>query len=89
VALGNQLEERCLEMWVYQKTLEYPARVRTTNPRLARDVITQYGGPDFTFFSLHFEPDISDVVALVQVDGLKSSCHKFDFFFIRQVMDIV
>ncbi len=33
-------------MWVYQKMLEYPARVRTCNPRLAKDVITQYGGPD-------------------------------------------
>ena len=33
-------------MWVYQKSLQYPARVRTTNPRLAKVVITQYGGPD-------------------------------------------
>ncbi len=33
-------------MWVYQKMLQYPARVRTTNPRLAKAVITQYGGPD-------------------------------------------
>lgn len=33
-------------MWVYQKSLEYPARVRGPNPRLAKVVITQYGGPD-------------------------------------------
>lgn len=33
-------------MWVYQKTLEYPIRVSYTNPRLAKDIITQYGGPD-------------------------------------------
>jgi len=33
-------------MWVYQKTLQYPAAVRSTNPRLAKNVITQYGGPD-------------------------------------------
>jgi spore coat protein JC len=33
-------------MWVYQKSLEYPAAVRATNPGLAKDVITQYGGPD-------------------------------------------
>jgi spore coat protein JC len=46
VALGDQLEERCIEMWVYQKSLEYPAGVTATNPRLAKDVITQYGGPD-------------------------------------------
>ena len=33
-------------MWVYQKSLEYPAAVCATNPRLAKNVITQYGGPD-------------------------------------------
>ncbi len=33
-------------MWVYQKSLEYPAGVCGTNPRLAKSVITQYGGPD-------------------------------------------
>jgi len=33
-------------MWVYQKSLQYPAGVCRTNPRLARAVITQYGGPD-------------------------------------------
>lgn len=34
-------------MWVYQKMLEYPAGVASTcNPRLAKDIITQYGGPD-------------------------------------------
>ncbi|MGE5578888.1 MAG: manganese catalase family protein [Bacillota bacterium] len=34
-------------MWVYQKSLEYPAGVCSTcNPRLAKSVITQYGGPD-------------------------------------------
>ncbi len=76
-------------MWVYQKSLEYPARVRGPNPRLAKVVITQYGGPDFIFFSLYFEHDISDAIITVKVDGLESSRHKFDFFFIRQVMDII
>jgi spore coat protein JC len=33
-------------MWVYQKMLQYPAGVTTTCPRLAKDIITQYGGPD-------------------------------------------
>lgn len=33
-------------MWVYEKKLEYPARVSGPNPRLAKDIITQYGGPD-------------------------------------------
>jgi spore coat protein JC len=33
-------------MWIYEKKLEYPAKVCTTNPKLAKVVITQYGGPD-------------------------------------------
>ncbi|NPV54288.1 MAG: manganese catalase family protein [Firmicutes bacterium] len=33
-------------MWVYEKILEYPIRVAGPNPRLAKDIITQYGGPD-------------------------------------------
>ncbi len=33
-------------MWIYEKKLEYPVRVCRPNPRLAKNVITQYGGPD-------------------------------------------
>ncbi|HHY35911.1 MAG TPA: manganese catalase family protein [Firmicutes bacterium] len=33
-------------MWVYQKSLEYPVRVSRPNPRMAKEIITQYGGPD-------------------------------------------
>lgn len=34
-------------MWIYEKKLEYPIKVsRTNNPKLAKVVITQYGGPD-------------------------------------------
>ncbi len=33
-------------MWLYQKKLEYPVRIKNTNPRLAKFIISQYGGPD-------------------------------------------
>ncbi|MGS0764362.1 manganese catalase family protein [Syntrophomonas curvata] len=33
-------------MWVYEKKLEFPIKVTTTNPKLAKVIITQYGGPD-------------------------------------------
>lgn len=33
-------------MWLYQKMLEYPAKVSGPNPALAKVIITQYGGPD-------------------------------------------
>lgn len=33
-------------MWVYEKKLQYPVRVSTCNPRLAKYLIEQYGGAD-------------------------------------------
>ena len=33
-------------MFVYEKKLQYPVRIRNTNPNLAAQIITQYGGPD-------------------------------------------
>lgn len=32
-------------MFVYEKRLQYPVNIRTTNPKLAKIIITQYGGP--------------------------------------------
>jgi len=31
-------------MWIYEKKLEYPIKIKKTNPRLAKVIITQYGG---------------------------------------------
>ena len=33
-------------MWSYTKALEYPVKIKCTNPRLAKFIISQYGGPD-------------------------------------------
>ncbi len=33
-------------MWTYNKVLEYPINIKYPNPRLAKYIISQYGGPD-------------------------------------------
>lgn len=33
-------------MFIYQKKLQYPVRIKNPNPALAAQIITQYGGPD-------------------------------------------
>lgn len=33
-------------MWTYNKVLEYPVNIKNPNPRLAKFIISQYGGPD-------------------------------------------
>lgn len=33
-------------MFVYEKKLQYPINIKNPNPKLAKIIITQYGGPD-------------------------------------------
>ena len=33
-------------MFVYEKKLQYPVRIKNPNPKLANIIISQYGGPD-------------------------------------------
>ncbi len=33
-------------MFVYEKKLQYPVKIKATNPALAKFIISQYGGPD-------------------------------------------
>ena len=32
-------------MFVYEKRLQHPVHIKNTNPKLAKMIITQYGGP--------------------------------------------
>ncbi len=31
-------------MWIYEKKLQYPVKIKNTNARLAKVIISQYGG---------------------------------------------
>ena len=33
-------------MWVYEKKLQYPIRIKNPNPALAKLICAQYGGPN-------------------------------------------
>ena len=33
-------------MWIYEKKLQYPVKIKNPNPKLAATIITQLGGPD-------------------------------------------
>ena len=32
-------------MFVYEKRLQYPVKIKTPNPKLAKIIMSQYGGP--------------------------------------------
>ena len=33
-------------MWIYNRMLQFPVDIKVRNPRLAKVIISQYGGPD-------------------------------------------
>ena len=33
-------------MWIYEKKLQYPVRIKNPNPKYAAMIISQAGGPD-------------------------------------------
>lgn len=35
-----------IDMWTYEKKLQYPVKIKNPNPAIAKVIITQYGGPD-------------------------------------------
>lgn len=39
-------KERELIMWQYQKKLQYPVNIKESDPKLAKIIISQLGGPD-------------------------------------------
>ncbi len=32
-------------MWIYEKKLEFPIKIKRKDPALAKIILTQYGGP--------------------------------------------
>ena len=45
-------------MWVYEKKLEYPVRIKKTNPKLAKVIIAQYGGADGIDYSMFLQSHV-------------------------------
>lgn len=57
-------------MWTYDKMLEYPINIKCKDPKLAKVIISQYGGPDATLILLlkinyYFFPSHKPVFSIV------------------------
>ena len=66
-------------MWQYEKQLQYPVKIRTPNPRLAKLVITQFGGPDgelgasLRYLSQRYAMPYNDIKGLLTDIGREAS----------------
>lgn len=68
-------------MWVYEKKLEYPVKIKTSNPKMAKYVITQYGGPDgelaasLRYLSQRFSMPTNEAKAILNDIGTEEMAH--------------
>ena len=64
-------------MWQYQKKLQYPVNIKTTNPKLATIIMEQYGGPDgelsasLRYLSQRFSMPYPELKALLTDIGIE------------------
>ena len=66
-------------MFVYEKKLQYPVKIKNPNPRLAAAIISQYGGPDgeaaasFRYLSQRYSMPDRKVAGLLTDIGTEES----------------
>lgn len=68
-------------MWQYQKKLQYPIKIKNTNPKFAKIIISQYGGPDgelgasMRYLSQRYAMPYDDVRAVLTDIGTEELAH--------------
>ncbi len=68
-------------MFVYEKKLQYPVRIKNPNPKLASVIISQYGGPDgelgasLRYLSQRFSMPYPELKALLTDIGTEELGH--------------
>ena len=68
-------------MFVYEKQLQYPVRIKNPNPKMAAAIISQYGGPDgelaasLRYLSQRFSMPYKEVKGLLTDIGVEELGH--------------
>lgn len=68
-------------MFSYEKKLQYPVKITTPNPMLAKLIITQYGGPDgelgasLRYLSQRFSMPYNELKGLLTDVGVEELGH--------------
>ena len=64
-------------MFVYEKKLQYPVKIKNPNPKLASIIISQYGGPDgelgasLRYLSQRYSMPYPELKGLLTVMGME------------------
>ena len=69
-------------MWIYEKKLEYPVKIKNPNPTLASLIISQIGGPDgelgasMRYLNQRYSMPYGDVVGTLTDVGTEEQAHR-------------
>ncbi len=68
-------------MWIYEKKLEYPVKIKNPNPALANIIISQLGGPDgelgasMRYLNQRYSMPYNEVIATLTDVGSEELAH--------------
>ena len=68
-------------MWIYEKRLQYPVKIKTPNAKLAKIIISQYGGPhgelgaSLRYLSQRYSMPYPEVKAIMTDIGKEELAH--------------
>jgi spore coat protein JC len=69
-------------MWSYEKRLQYPVNITSTNPKLAQVILSQFGGPDgenaaaSRYLSQRYAMPYNNVAGLLTDIGTEEMAHE-------------
>ena len=68
-------------MWIYEKKLEYPVKIKNPNAKLAKAIISQLGGPDgelgasLRYLNQRFSMPYDEVIGILTDIGTEELAH--------------
>ncbi|MBR5779144.1 MAG: manganese catalase family protein [Clostridia bacterium] len=68
-------------MWSYEKKLQYPVNIKNPNPKLAKLIITQFGGPDgelgaaMRYLSQRYSMPYNEAIGILTDVGTEELAH--------------
>lgn len=69
-------------MWNYEKRLQYPVKIRQTNPKIAQVIISQFGGPDgelaasMRYLAQRYTMPYNEITAILTDIGTEELAHQ-------------
>ena len=69
-------------MWIYEKKLQFPVKIKTPNPKTASLIVSQLGGPDgelcasMRYLNQRYSMPYGEVVGILTDVGTEEHAHQ-------------